>query len=133
MMLPNSTLASTASLAAQRIVALAPSLAELVEAAGAVDRLIAVSTLTDVPSAGRPLPIVAGPGWINIEAIVRLQPDTVLAWPSGNAMRAVARLRRAGIHIMTIESRTLADIPRAIRTIGAAAGTSAPSCTPSLA
>src|SRR5690606_16979902 len=51
------------------------------------------------------------------------QPDLVLAWRSGNAPRDLERLRQLVLPVYESEVRTLSDIPRALRTIGALADT----------
>jgi iron complex transport system substrate-binding protein len=109
--------------AAQRIVTLAPSLTELAFAAGAGDRVVGVASLSDHPPAAARLPVVAGPGRIDVERLLELAPDLVLAWPSGNPARDLARLERLGLRVFAIEPRRLDDLPRALRAIGALAGT----------
>lgn len=108
---------------AQRIVTLAPSLAELVFAAGAGDRLIAVSTYTDYPPAAARLPVIGSHGRVDVERVLALAPDLVLAWQSGNPARDLARLERLGIPVFTVEPRRLGDIARALRAVGVLAGT----------
>jgi iron complex transport system substrate-binding protein len=115
----------TVSLArpAQRIVTLAPNLAELAFAAGAGSRLIGVSRLSDYPPAARELPAVGDAVQVDFERIAALKPDLVLAWRSGNAASSVARLEQLGFPVYASEARRLADIPRQLRAIGALAGT----------
>ena len=80
--------------AAQRIISLAPHLTELVYAADASDRLIAVSAYSDFPEAARLLPQVGDASNLDLERIVMLKPDLVLAWKSNISPFAVERLRR---------------------------------------
>lgn len=110
---------------AKRIVTLAPSLTELAFAAGAGDRVVAVSAGSNHPPEARALPVVAGPGRIDLERLLALAPDLVLAWPSGNPARDLARLAHLGIRVYAIEPRRLDDVPRALRAVGALAGTQA--------
>jgi iron complex transport system substrate-binding protein len=106
---------------ARRIVTLAPSLTELAFAAGAGASVVAVSSRSDHPPEAARLPVVAGPGRIDVERIVALAPDLVLAWPSGNPARDLERLERRGVRVFAIEPRRLADVSRALRSIGALA------------
>jgi iron complex transport system substrate-binding protein len=109
---------------AQRIASLAPSLTELVYAAGAGDKLVAVSAYSDFPAAARALPMVADAAGISFESLLAQRPDLVLAWKSGTRESDVARLQSAGIKVLAIEVRKLVDIADAIRVIGRASGTS---------
>lgn len=108
---------------AQRIVTLAPSLAELTYAAGAGDKLVGVSAWSDYPEAARKLPQVGGYGKIDLERLLRLRPDLVIGWRSGNAPGDLERLERLGIPLYITEARHLADIPLQIEAIGQLAGT----------
>ena len=110
---------------AQRIVALAPGLAELAFAAGAGARLVGVSRLSDYPAEVRGLPQVGDAVRLDFEMIAALHPDLVLAWRSGNAPADVARLEQLGPAAYVSEARRLADIPRHLRALGALAGTEA--------
>lgn len=108
---------------AKRIVTLAPSLAELVYAAGAGEKLVGVSAWSDYPEAARKLPQVGGYGKIDLERLLRLRPDLVIGWRSGNAPGDLERLEKLGIPLYVSEARQLADIPRQIEAIGQLAGT----------
>ncbi|NAW61202.1 vitamin B12 ABC transporter substrate-binding protein BtuF [Vibrio sp. V31_P5A7T61] len=96
--------------AAERIISLAPHATELVFAAGLGDKLIAVSDYSDYPESAKTLPRVANYQGINIERILTLQPDLVIVWPEGNAMREVEKLARLGIPLFYSHPKTLTDI-----------------------
>ena len=110
---------------AQRIVALAPSLAELVFAAGAGARLAGTVRYSDHPPAARYIDIVGDALRVDFERIVALKPDLVVAWRSGNAAADVERLEQLGYPVHVSEPRRLADIPRQLRAFGTLAGTAA--------
>jgi len=107
---------------ATRIVTLSPHLAEIVFAAGARASLVGVSARSDFPEDAQRLPVVSDSGRIDLERIVALRPDLVLAWLSGNPSRQLEQLERRGIPVLAIEVRRLDDIPRLLRLVGAAAG-----------
>ncbi len=109
---------------AQRIVALAPHLAEAAYFAGAGAKLVGVSRFSRLPASTGALPQVADAGHIDVERVLALRPDLVLGWRSGNPALQIARLERLGLHIVLTEVRTLDDIPRLVRDIGSLAGTS---------
>jgi iron complex transport system substrate-binding protein len=107
---------------AERIVALAPHLAEIAFAAGAGAKLVGVSSFSRHPAEAQRLPVVATYGRIDIERLIVLRPDLVLAWQSGNSPLQIDRLQRVGIRVFVTEVRALADIPRIVREVGALAG-----------
>jgi ABC-type Fe3+-hydroxamate transport system substrate-binding protein len=107
---------------AVRIVALAPSLTELVFAAGAGDKLIAVSDYSDYPDAARKLPVVASAAGISWESVIALRPDLVLAWKGGTRLADIARLNSLGINVFSIEIKRLDDVAEALRAIGKLVG-----------
>ena len=107
---------------AQRIVSLAPHLAEMVFAAGAGASLAGVSSFSRHPTEARRLPVVASHGRVDIERLIALQPDLVLAWQSGNSPLQIDRLKRLGVRVFITEVRVLADIPRIVRLVGMLAG-----------
>ena len=107
---------------AVRIVALAPSLTELVFAAGAGDKLIAVSDYSDYPEAARKLPVVANAAGISWESVIALRPDLVLAWKGGTRPADFARLNSLGINVFSIEIKRLDDVVGALRAIGKLVG-----------
>jgi iron complex transport system substrate-binding protein len=110
---------------AQRIVTLAPNLAEIVFAAGAGDRLVGVARHSDFPREAREIPQIGDAARVDLERILALQPDVVLAWRSGNPARDVARLEELGQRVFVTEPRRLSDIPRLLRAVGALAGSEA--------
>jgi iron complex transport system substrate-binding protein len=107
---------------AQRIVALAPFITELVYAAGAGDRLVGASAYSDYPASARSLPVVGDAVALNLEQLLSLKPDLVITWTSGNRAANTARVESLGIRVLSVDAQSLNDIPRLLRLIGAAAG-----------
>jgi iron complex transport system substrate-binding protein len=108
---------------AARIVALAPSITELVFAAGAGAQLAAVPRYSDFPPAAAALPQIGDASSIDAERVLALRPDLVIAWKSGNRAADIARLERLGLPTFVVEPAVLADVPRVLRAIGRLAGT----------
>lgn len=108
---------------ARRIISLAPHLTELIYTAGAGDKLVGVSAYSDYPNAAKTLPQVGDASNLDLERIVMLKPDLVLAWKSNVSPVAVDRLRRLMIPVYVTETRRLAGIPKLLRSIGRLAGT----------
>jgi iron complex transport system substrate-binding protein len=108
---------------AHRIVALAPHLAELVYAAGAGDRLVAVSRFSDYPPEARAKPVVGDAFAVDYETLTQLRPDLILVWGSGTAERTKAKLRSLGLPVYEIEIRNVDGLADTLRGIGRLAGT----------
>jgi iron complex transport system substrate-binding protein len=107
---------------AQRIVTLAPHLAELVHAAGAGAALVGAARFSDFPDGVRLLPQVGDAARVDPERIVELKPDLVLAWRSGNQAGDIERLERLGLRVFVTEPGRLADVPRLLHAVGMLAG-----------
>jgi len=71
-------------LPAERIITLAPNLAELVFAAGAGEQLKAVVEYSNFPAQVKQIPRIGDAFRIDLERIIELEPDLVIAWKSGN-------------------------------------------------
>jgi iron complex transport system substrate-binding protein len=108
---------------AQRVVALAPHLTELVYAAGGGDKLVGVIRYSDHPAAARALPVVGDAFALNLERIAQLRPDLVLVWHSGLGERQREQLRALGLALHESEIRRVEDIAVTLRSLGALLGT----------
>ena len=108
---------------ARRIVALAPNLAELVFDAGAGDRLVGAVRGSDYPPAAAQVAGVGDAAGIDVERVLALRPDLVLAWAGGNRPADVERLETLGLRVYRSEARTLEDVASSLRRIGRLAGT----------
>ena len=111
---------------AQRIISLSPHVTELLFAAGAGRSVVGVSEYSNYPAAAETIPRISGGGGLDMEAILALQPDLVVAWQSGNPDRQVQRLQMLGMTVFYSEPRRLEDIPETIRKLGELAATRAP-------
>lgn len=110
---------------AQRIITLAPNLTELVFAAGAGDRLAGVARYSDFPPQARRLPVVSDAVQFDLERLLTLRADLVLAWQGGTPPDAIARMERAGLPVFVAGASGLDDIARNITAIAQLAGTAA--------
>lgn len=106
----------------ERIVTLAPHLAELVHAVGAGDRLVGVSTYSDYPEAVRGLPVIGDAFMIDHERLTLLAPQLLLAWESGTPAHVVDELRDRGHRVEVIRTRGLADVAAALERVGRLTG-----------
>ena len=108
---------------AQRIVSLAPHATELLYAAGAGAKVVAVSEYSDFPEAAKRLPRVASSGGVDLERLLALRADLVIAWRLEATAKALDRIESFGIPLAYIEPHRLEEIPQAVETLGILAGT----------
>jgi iron complex transport system substrate-binding protein len=106
---------------ASRIVSLAPHLTELLYAAGAGARLVGAVDYSDYPEAAKALPRVGSDAQINLESVLALRPDLVVAWPNPGSVRAVNRLAEL-LPVFRSEPRELEDIATNLERLGVLAG-----------
>lgn len=99
----------------QRIVSLLPSLTETVCELGQCQRLVGVDRYSNHPAPVRALPRVGGGVDPDIEAIVALRPDLVLAATSS---RGVERLEAFGLKVLALEPRNSAGAQRVMGVLG---------------
>ena len=108
---------------ARRIVSLAPSATELLFAAGAGDRVVAVTDPADWPPQAARLPKVGDSRALDLERIVSLKPDLAVAWPYV-APAQIERLRGLGIPVYLTDPHVPDAIAADLERLGALAGTS---------
>ncbi len=106
-----------------RIVSLAPNLTELAYAAGAGDTLVGTVEYSDYPDAARALPRVGDAWRVDVESVLALHPDLVLAWSSGTPEGTIARLQSLKVRVVPVATFHLEDVATALRAIGRIAGT----------
>ncbi|MEI7236047.1 vitamin B12 ABC transporter substrate-binding protein BtuF [Pectobacterium carotovorum] len=99
----------------QRVISLAPHATEMAYAAGMGEQLIAVSAWSDYPPEAEKLEQVASWQGINLERILALKPNLILAWREGNPQRPLEQLANFSIPIVYLDAKTLDDIPASLR------------------
>ena len=107
---------------ASRVVTLAPSLTELVFAAGGGSAIVATDSSSDYPQAARALQRVGDAARLDVERIVALKPDLVVVWRHGNTPRELDQLEAAGVRLFRLEPQRLDDVVLAIERLGVVLG-----------
>jgi iron complex transport system substrate-binding protein len=103
---------------ATRIITLSPHLAEIVYAAGAGDQLVATVEYSNYPEAANDIPRIGDAFRIDIERIIALRPDLVIAWDSGNPQAAVTQLRSLGLAVWSVEIDEPEEIADVLESLG---------------
>jgi iron complex transport system substrate-binding protein len=106
-----------------RIVSLVPSATEVLFAIGAGPRVVAVSSFDHFPPEVERLARVGALVDPDVERILSLRPDLVIAYASQTDLRA--QLDRAGIPLYVYRHGSLADITAGMRSLGARLGLAA--------
>lgn len=107
----------------KRLVSLAPNLTEIIYALGLDTKLAGDTDYCDVPARAKTKPHVGSVLAPNLEAIVALHPDLVLAVAnSGNRKETVEALDHIGLAVYTIDPRSVRDVLTSIEHIATIAG-----------
>lgn len=108
----------------QKIISLTPAATETLFAIGAGSRVVAkVEDITPYPPAADSLPVVATYKGLDIEKIVALKADLVIAGGLGfTPPDAVAQLRKLGIPVIVLYATSIDSALAGIEKVGAAAG-----------
>ena len=107
----------------ERIVSLTPGSTEILFAIGAGDRVVATTDADDYPPEAVPLPDVASFGSVDVERIVSLEADIVIA--GGNAYtlpEAIEMMRSVGIPVVVVYAPSVAGVLADVELIGRAVG-----------
>lgn len=112
----------TPASSARRIVTLAPGLTELIYAIGAESALVGTVAYADYPAAAKQVPRVGDAFRVDMERLLALQPDLVLAWTSGTPPATVERIKALGLRVENIEVQHLSEVGASLLRIGELTG-----------
>lgn len=107
---------------AERVVSLAPHATELLYTVGAGRRIVGAVSHSDYPPEAKEIPRVGGYDSVDIERIISLEPDLVVAWASGNGDATIERLKALDTTVFVNEPRSLSDIARSLERLGRLTG-----------
>lgn len=107
---------------AQRVVSLAPHATELLFAAGAGGQVVGVSELSTWPEEARQLPMISSGVRLDVERVLALRPDLVVAWLSGNSRADLDKLVALRIPVFIAEPRRLESLPETLLNLGRMTG-----------
>jgi len=102
----------------QKIIALAPSITEVIYDLGEENRLRGVTQYSDYPAQARTLPRVGSYVRLDLEKIIALKPDLCLAIKDGNPKHIIDKIVALGIPVYVIDPRSLDHTMDTITRIG---------------
>jgi iron complex transport system substrate-binding protein len=108
---------------AQRIIAIAPHVTELLFAAGGGDRIVGAVSYSDYPEAAKRIPRIGDNRQVDMERVIAMKPDLIVVWRHGNSERQIDALRRLGVPLYHSEPRTLPAIADSLERLGQLMGT----------
>jgi len=103
--------------APSRVVSLAPSVTEILYSVGLDGEIVGVTDFCDYPPQAQAKPKV-GYSHPNLETIVALKPDLVLAPGTFLGAETLAKLEHLKIPTFILDAKTIEDIPSHIQTVG---------------
>ena len=107
----------------RKIVSLTPAATEILFALGAGSRVVAGTAFDDYPPAAVALPDVATFTSVDVEKIVGMEADLVIAGGNSfNPPEAIKQLRTLGVPVVVVYAPNLAGVLADVKLIGAATG-----------
>lgn len=110
---------------AQRVIAMAPHITELLFAAGGGVRVVGAMNYSDYPEAAKRIPLVGSDQLIDMERVLSLKPDLLVIWKSGNTARQLEQLKSLGLPMYYSEPQKLEDVATSLTRLGQLMGTEA--------
>ncbi len=101
-----------------RIVSLAPSITEILYALGMDQQIVGVTAFCNYPRQAADKPKVGDFKGANLEALIALKPDLVIATRDGNLSRNIQTLEQLGIRFITYEPKDLESVIEQIASLG---------------
>lgn len=107
----------------KKIVSLTPATTEILFALGAGPRVIATTAFDDYPPEAVALPDVASYTAVDVEKIVGMEADLVIAGGNSfNPPEAITRLRSLGVPVLVVYAPNVAGVLKDIELVGSAVG-----------
>ncbi|MBU1618369.1 MAG: cobalamin-binding protein [Gammaproteobacteria bacterium] len=103
---------------AQRIIALSPHLVEQLFSIGVGDNIVGTTDHADYPQQAKNIPRVGNYNQLQVEKILALKPDLILAWTDGNPPADLNKLRQLGLNVVDSNPLLLTDIAKELRLLG---------------
>ncbi|MFP4244649.1 MAG: cobalamin-binding protein, partial [Ectothiorhodospira sp.] len=103
-------------------ISLAPHITENLFAVGAGDRIVGTVNFSDHPEAAREIPRVGSYKQLDLESILALEPDLIIAWEAGNVRSQLERLEAMGHTLYYSDPRDMDQLVQGLETLGRLAG-----------
>jgi iron complex transport system substrate-binding protein len=106
----------------KRIVSMAPNVTEMLFAIGLSEEIVGVTTFCDYPDAAKTKTKIGGYYDPNIEVILSLDPDLIVATPDGYSQERIGKLEQSGIPIFLVNPQNIDQVLESMLTLGDVTG-----------
>jgi iron complex transport system substrate-binding protein len=110
---------------AARVISMSPHVTELLFAAGGGSRIVGAVSYSDYPEAAKAIPRIGSNREIDLERVIALKPDLVVAWMHNASERQIEMVRKLGVPVFLSDPQTLEGIPENVARLGRLMGTGA--------
>lgn len=108
---------------AQRIISLSPHITELLYSAGAGEKIVGVDDYSNYPESAKSITRIGDANHLDIEKILSLQPDLIVAWGSGQSHdKFIEQLLHLNLTVYISSPEDLEAIPHTVENLGKLAG-----------
>ncbi len=108
--------------AAQRIISLSPAITELLFSAGAGKQVVGVVSYSDFPPQARKIQQIGSYQALDMEQILKLKPDLIIAWKSGTPEHYLTLFEQLGLKVHLIDPSGFDDIAHDLIMLGRLTG-----------
>ena len=105
-----------------KIIALAPHIVENLYAIGAGEQIIGTTEHADYPEQAKAIPRIGNYARLQIERILQIKPDVIIAWKSGNPVDDLERLEKYGLNVVYSHPVDLEDVAEEFLLLGEITG-----------
>jgi iron complex transport system substrate-binding protein len=106
----------------KRIVSMAPNVTEMLFAIGLDNEIVGVTEFCNYPEAAKSKPKIGGYYNPNIEVILSLKPDLIVATPDGYSKERVDKLDQSGIPVFIVNPLKIDDATESMLVLGKITG-----------
>lgn len=110
---------------AMRVISMAPHVTETLFAAGGGSRIVGAVNYSDYPEAAKSIPRIGSNREIDLERVISMKPDLIVAWMHNNAERQIEMVRKLGVPVFLSDPQKLDGIPDNVARLGQLMGTQA--------
>ena len=110
---------------ALRVISMAPHVTELLFAAGGGSRVVGAVNYSDYPEAAKSIPRIGSNREVDVERVIALKPDLIVAWMHNSSERQIDLVRKLGVPVFQSDPQSLDAIPESVLRLGQLMGTDA--------
>jgi iron complex transport system substrate-binding protein len=110
---------------AMRVISMSPHVTETLFAAGGGSRIVGAVNYSDYPEAAKSIPRIGSNREIDLERVISMKPDLIVAWMHNNSERQIEMVRQLGVPVYLSDPQTLDSIPENVARLGQLMGTEA--------